>query len=140
MSRLLRPSEYKFKDRELHDGRRAVVSITSTARSIPFARSAAKTSLAGSSAPSCRTRFSPRFFPGTRRKASLFYFLQDSQPWLQVDEQDGHEHVEQPQDAHLAAQVQVPLAQPQLESQEQAMMGCRKGSLVCWDGERGLNE
>ena len=72
----------------------------------------------------------PRFFPGTRRKASLFYFLQDSQPWLQVDEQDGHEHVEQPQDAHLAAQVQVPLAQPQLESQEQAMVGCRKGSLV----------
>ena len=59
---------------------------------------------------------------------SLFYFLQDSQPWLQVDEQDGHEHVEQPQDAHLAAQVQVPLAQPQLESQEQAMMGCR----CCW--------
>ena len=71
----------------------------------------------------------PRFFPGTRRKASLFYFLQDSQPWLQVDEQDGHEHVEQPQDAHLAAQVQVPLAQPQLESQEQAMMGCR----CCWE-------
>ena len=57
-----------------------------------------------------------------------------------MDEQDGHEHVEQPQDAHLSAQVQVPLAQPQLESQEQAMMGCRKGSLVCWDGERGLNE
>ena len=54
--------------------------------------------------------------------------MQDSQPWLQVDEQDGHEHVEQPQDAHLAAQVQVPLAQPQLESQEQAMMGCREVS------------
>ena len=34
--------------------------------------------------------------------------------------------------AHLAAQV-LPLAQPQLESQEQAMMGCRKGSLVCWE-------
>jgi hypothetical protein len=69
MSRLLRPSEYKFKDRELHDGRRAVVSITSTARSIPFARSAAKTSLAGSSAPSCRTRFSRGFSrePGERR-------------------------------------------------------------------------
>ncbi|ACO70008.1 predicted protein [Micromonas commoda] len=46
-------------------------------------------------------------------------------PWLQEDEQLAHEHVEQPQDAHLAAQVQVPLAQPQLESQEQAMMGCR---------------
>ena len=67
--RLLRPSEYKFKDRELHDGRRAVVSITSTARSIPFARSAAKTSLAGSSAPSCRTRFSRGFSrePGEKR-------------------------------------------------------------------------
>ena len=41
--------------------------------------------------------------------------------------------------AHLAlggagAGRGVPLAQPQLESQEQAMMGCRKGSLVCWDG------
>lgn len=51
-----------------------------------------------------------------------------SQPWLQEDEQLAHEHVEQPQDAHLAAHVQVPLAQPQLESQEQAMMGCREVS------------
>ena len=44
----------------------------------------------------------------------MFYFLQASQPWLQVDEQPAH----------------VPFAQPQLESQEQAMVGCRKGSLV----------
>ena len=56
--------------------------------------------------------------------------MQASQPWLQVDEQPAHEHVEQPQDAHLAAHVHVPFAQPQLESQEQAMVGCRKGSLV----------
>ena len=60
----------------------------------------------------------------------MFYFLHASQPWLQVDEQPAHEHVEQPQDAHLAAHVHVPFAQPQLESQEQAMVGCRKGSLV----------
>jgi len=32
----------------------------------------------------------------------------------------------------LSAQVQVPLAQPQLESQEQAMMGCR----CCWEVAR----
>ena len=53
----------------------------------------------------------------------MFYFLQASQPWLQVDEQPAHEHVEQPQDAHLAAHVHVPFAQPQLESQEQAKVG-----------------
>jgi len=105
------------------------VNIMSTARSNPFARSAAKTSLAGSSARSSRIIFFPGTIPGTARKR-MFYFLQASQPWLQVDEQPAHEHVEQPQDAHLAAHVHVPFAQPQLESQEQAMVGCRKGSLV----------
>ena len=49
--------------------------------------------------------------------------LHDSHPWLQVDAHAGQVHVEQPQLSHLAAQLQEPEAQPQVEEQEQAMLG-----------------
>ena len=76
-SRLLRPSEYKFKDRELHDGRRAVVSITSTARSILSLGPRRKHRSRVRPRPRAERGF-PEVFPREPgEKASLFY-LQDS--------------------------------------------------------------
>ena len=48
--------------------------------------------------------------------------MHDSHPWLQADAHEAQVHVEQPQLSHLAAQVQEPAAQPQVEGQEQAML------------------
>lgn len=66
----------------------------------------------------------PGFWEGSRsNKDSKHQRLHDSHPWLQADAHAGQEHVEQPQSLHLAAQPQEPGAQPQLEEQEQAMLG-----------------
>ena len=60
--------------------------------------------------------------------------LHESHPWLQTDAHAGQAHVEQPQLSHLAAQAQVPEAQPQVEEQEQAMLGLvEKSSLTAED-------
>ena len=67
--------------------------------------------------------------PGLGRKTGVpgiwkkLQRLHDSHPWLQVDAHAGQVHVEQPQLSHLAAQLQEPEAQPQVEEQEQAMLG-----------------
>ena len=68
--------------------------------------------------------FLPGFWEGSRSiKDSKHQRLHDSHPWLQADAHAGQEHVEQPQSLHLAAQPQEPGAQPQLEEQEQAILG-----------------
>lgn len=65
------------------------------------------------------TRSSP---PQTGRTRKHVQRLHDSHPWLQADAHEAQVHVEQPQLSHLAAQVQEPAAQPQVEGQEQAML------------------
>lgn len=71
----------------------------------------------------------PGFWEGSRsNKDSKHQRLHDSHPWLQADAHAGQEHVEQPQSLHLAAQPQEPGAQPQLEEQEQAMLGLAEES------------
>jgi len=71
----------------------------------------------------------PGFWEGSRsNKHSKHQRLHDSHPWLQADAHAGQEHVEQPQSLHLAAQPQEPGAQPQLEEQEQAMLGLAEES------------
>lgn len=73
-------------------------------------------------------------FPGTFWKVHKHQRLHESHPWLQTDAHAGQAHVEQPQLSHLAAQSQVPEAQPQVEEQEQAMLGLvEKSSLTAED-------
>ena len=63
--------------------------------------------------------------------------LHDSHPWVQADAHEAQVHVEQPQLSHLAAQVQEPAAQPQLEGLGASHVGSGGGELVAGSDAHG---